>query len=1058
MWLPSSRTEDMENKKTMEFPPQFFNGWIPVSGKRTGDVKQQDKDDQKSKQFQWPIIWMPAGYDEKRQAKELKEMDESPKISEESPPSPKIKIIPLSWFEDGHSDQKPSVKDESHHNERSTLKKQSTSTEHQDGRAIENIQLMPKKVSEEKKPIRENYKTIPVMPRHEDEENKTAGGNYRTIPVMSVKETDDREADVSVQKGGKKINSTEKEEENGKRSNEGTSKAKHSKLPPVCLRVEPLPRKKSGKGSSRSPSPPTRKDGDRAKKELKEAHIQKEETKQSDPKKEVAISEVQEKAPAEMNKERAYSNETKQAASVKHMQEEQASTSLDDQKVQATRVDFNAQENAGQKNLQESEKNTEHKIKIQGEPAKDNSNTSRISFSEPDAAVCIQSAYRGYNVRRWQPLEKLRMIKNVNELMIDLKKQLQDLEASSKQLSVKEQVTINETIMNLLLKLDTIQGLHPSVREARKTVARELISLQEKLDSLCKQPSSESNQTDGEQEKPEQEKASGVDEEQGPFVIDSKELISDAVPSVASTGTTQDAHSNDHIEDSNTTKEEIPNEGKAATQCDCQGDPSMDMIGDVALLGHSTDQKHQIGESNSISSDKSYEREKDEAWVGGQEIPSGDHMEPLHDEALSESSNELEQCTTRSNTVISPMATDNSTIHVVATSVESGMAADKGSPVEGQVPEAAAVESSESEHYVAPAEEGQCEEPNAQGVDLEDSSVSLMNEGLQDHDPAPSGCTGKPNSAEQPETASDVNMEQQVENVGITQDATEESDATPVVGMGHVISADTENYVQSTLLQTISELQPTTEQDALEEAVAANKGMVSGDEDDSVLFGKQNGSAANLPGDSANAEEPPIEALGMEVDIHESTLREMKDDPIFPEMNGCELPCEQGGITGHEDSEICVSPEHQANVHKEFCSDDGRCADVQVPKEGECNIVGADNLKEDVSVQTENMASEEASLASGTPDDLKVDNKVHEETSDCVTRNVSKSDNENKLAEENQRLKEMLQKLLPSGSDQMAVITELSEKVKTLERKLARKKKPKVRVHRPARQAAAKVH
>jgi hypothetical protein len=40
-----------------------------------------------------------------------------------------------------------------------------------------------------------------------------------------------------------------------------------------------------------------------------------------------------------------------------------------------------------------------------------------------------------------------------------------------------------------------IQGLRPCVRDARKSVARELICLQEKLDSLCKQPSGEFNNT-----------------------------------------------------------------------------------------------------------------------------------------------------------------------------------------------------------------------------------------------------------------------------------------------------------------------------------------------------------------------------------------------------------------------------------------------------------------------------------------------------------------------------------------------------------------------------------
>lgn len=1073
IWLPSGNMNDKENKKSMELPPQFYNGWIPVSGKWVGDVKQQDQDDQKAKQFQWPIFWMPAGYNEKRQeAKELKEVDESPKVSEEAPPSPKIKIIPLSWFENGHNDQKPSVKDESHHNERSTVKKQSAGTEHQDGREMKNIPLMPKKESEEKKPARENYKTIPVMPRKDNEENKPAGGNYRIIPVMPVKESDDKKPEASVQRDEKKASSTEKEEENGKRSNEESSKAKNSKLPPVCLRVDPLPRKKSGSGSSRSPSPPTRKDADIAKKDVKEIHMQKQDAKQSDPKKERTVSEAKEKAHDEMNKGRAYGNETVQAASVKQMQEEQFPMSLADQKVQATGVNFDAQENVGEKNLQGSDKNTEGEAKIQGEPAKDYDTTPRINFSEVDAAVCIQSAYRGYNVRRWQPLEKLRMIKNVNEQMKDLKEQLQGIEASSKQLTVKEQVAINETIMNLLLKLDTIQGLHPTVREARKSVARELISLQEKLDCLCKQSSGESIHTNGEKEKPEamennfqntdpvsaieasekQEKAAGVDEEQGLSTINSKLLMPDAVSSVVSMDTTQDADPSDHIEESNTTKEEAPNNGgKVATQCDCQGEPSMDVMGDAALLGHSTEQKQQIEESNAISMDKSCEREKDVPPVGGQEIPSGDHMEPLHDEALSENSNELQQCTTseRSSTVISPAAADNSMITMAATSVESSVSADKVSPVEGQVTEAAV------EH--APVEKDQCEEPNTTIVDSGDSSVSLKNEELQDHDQAPSGSSIMSNSAEQPEEASDVNMQQQVENVDTTQDATEESDATPEIGMVDVTYANTENYVQSPLLQTTSKLQSTTGQNVLKEPEAAKQSDVSV-EYESVLVGKQNESANNLTGDSAK-EEPPLVGLGMEADTHESAPRELKDEPILPETERSELSCEHGDITGHEDSEMYAPPECKTDVQKESCCVDRRRADMQVPKEVECDELGDDNPKEDASVQTENMASEEASLASATPDGMKDENKVAEETtSDYVTPYSSKSDNENKLAEENQKLKEMLQNLLASGSDQMGVITELSEKVKTLERKLARKKRPKVRVHRPTRQATAKVH
>ncbi|KAJ8476601.1 hypothetical protein OPV22_020328 [Ensete ventricosum] len=57
-------------------------------------------------------------------------------------------------------------------------------------------------------------------------------------------------------------------------------------------------------------------------------------------------------------------------------------------------------------------------------------------------------------------------------------------ETSSTDQDLKHKVAIIETIMNLLLQLDTIQGLHQSVRDLRKSAARELTILQEKLDSL----------------------------------------------------------------------------------------------------------------------------------------------------------------------------------------------------------------------------------------------------------------------------------------------------------------------------------------------------------------------------------------------------------------------------------------------------------------------------------------------------------------------------------------------------------------------------------------------
>ncbi|KAJ0673341.1 putative IQ motif, EF-hand binding, BAG domain, BAG domain superfamily [Helianthus annuus] len=102
-------------------------------------------------------------------------------------------------------------------------------------------------------------------------------------------------------------------------------------------------------------------------------------------------------------------------------------------------------------------------------------------MSEHEAALIIQSVYRGFEVRKSQPLKKLRQIYEVRKMVADLTNRIQDMETC---LDSKKAVIIGETIMSLLLKLDTIQGLHPFVREVRKSVAKELVGLQEKLDYL----------------------------------------------------------------------------------------------------------------------------------------------------------------------------------------------------------------------------------------------------------------------------------------------------------------------------------------------------------------------------------------------------------------------------------------------------------------------------------------------------------------------------------------------------------------------------------------------
>ena len=79
-------------------------------------------------------------------------------------------------------------------------------------------------------------------------------------------------------------------------------------------------------------------------------------------------------------------------------------------------------------------------------------------LSDADAAVFIQAAYRSYLVRKWELLKKLKQIDEVRKEVTDVRDRVQAFERSSDlQNDDKQKIAIGETIMRLLLKLDTIQ-------------------------------------------------------------------------------------------------------------------------------------------------------------------------------------------------------------------------------------------------------------------------------------------------------------------------------------------------------------------------------------------------------------------------------------------------------------------------------------------------------------------------------------------------------------------------------------------------------------------------
>lgn len=96
------------------------------------------------------------------------------------------------------------------------------------------------------------------------------------------------------------------------------------------------------------------------------------------------------------------------------------------------------------------------------------------------SAVKIQKVFRGFLVRK-----SLRKIKDINVQVDEIDERLKRSEvADLVRMDAKERLRMNETLMALLLKLDSICGVDFGVRGCRKAVIKKAISLQERIDSI----------------------------------------------------------------------------------------------------------------------------------------------------------------------------------------------------------------------------------------------------------------------------------------------------------------------------------------------------------------------------------------------------------------------------------------------------------------------------------------------------------------------------------------------------------------------------------------------
>ncbi|XP_009590995.1 BAG family molecular chaperone regulator 5, mitochondrial-like isoform X1 [Nicotiana tabacum] len=104
-----------------------------------------------------------------------------------------------------------------------------------------------------------------------------------------------------------------------------------------------------------------------------------------------------------------------------------------------------------------------------------------LSAPTGTAAVKIQSAYRSYIVRTL--VKKISAVNSEANYLQRLIQRQQDT-VDAVRSSERERIRMNEALMGLLLRLDSVPGIDPTVRELRRHVSRRIVGLQEILDAV----------------------------------------------------------------------------------------------------------------------------------------------------------------------------------------------------------------------------------------------------------------------------------------------------------------------------------------------------------------------------------------------------------------------------------------------------------------------------------------------------------------------------------------------------------------------------------------------
>ncbi|XP_022716193.1 BAG family molecular chaperone regulator 5, mitochondrial [Durio zibethinus] len=103
-----------------------------------------------------------------------------------------------------------------------------------------------------------------------------------------------------------------------------------------------------------------------------------------------------------------------------------------------------------------------------------------VHLPQDAAASKIQSAYRAHVIRNlYKQISAVNSEANRLQHLIQRQETVDSIRSND-----REKLKMDEMLMRLLLKLDSVPGIDPTVREARRKVSRRIVGLQEIVDGI----------------------------------------------------------------------------------------------------------------------------------------------------------------------------------------------------------------------------------------------------------------------------------------------------------------------------------------------------------------------------------------------------------------------------------------------------------------------------------------------------------------------------------------------------------------------------------------------